>query len=81
MNKFQYTFFAKVNKSFIIPFEKELKQFGIQTESLLDLNRKGLNYIKFKSNMESVWKIMLYSRLVEGLKIQISDGIKAPYIF
>jgi len=72
-----YTFYAKVNKVFVKSLQNELKQLGIEPESMLNLNKEGLNYLKFKSEFKSIWKIMLYSRLIEGLKIQIASGIKA----
>jgi hypothetical protein len=73
----KYIFYAKVNKAFINPFKVELKQLGLEPENLRDLNQKGLNYLKFQSDFKPIWKIMLYSRLIEELKIQISDKISA----
>ncbi len=73
----KHIFYAKVNKVFIKPFQHELKQLGLESESILNLNTKGLNYLKFKSDFKSIWKIMLYSRMIEDLKIQVADNIKA----
>lgn len=70
-----HTFYAKANPAFIQSLEHELKYLGIN--KITNLKKDRLNYIKFKADFNDIWKIMLYSRLVENLKIQIKDEIKA----
>jgi len=72
-----FTFYAKTNKAFIKSLQNELVFLGVKQDSIVDLNFKGLNYLKFKSEMSSVWRIMLHSRLIENVKIQIKDNIPA----
>lgn len=71
------TFYAKTNKAFIKSLQNELIFLGIKPNSIVDLNFKGLNYLKFKSDMSNIWKIMLHSRLIENVKVQIKDNIPA----
>lgn len=70
-----FTFFAKTNKSFIPSLQAELKILGINNSKYLQKER--LNYVKFESDQLTVWKAMLHSRLIEGLKIQIASNIHA----
>jgi 23S rRNA G2445 N2-methylase RlmL len=68
------TFFAKTNPSFTKLLEYELKHIGIK--NITNLKSERLNYIKFQTEMPNVWKIMLYSRLTERLKIQVAHDIR-----
>ena len=72
-----FTFYAKTNKAFVKSLQNELVFLGVKQDSIVDLNFKGLNYLKFKSEMNNVWRIMLHSRLIENVKIQIKDNIPA----
>ena len=72
-----FTFFAKTNKAFVKSLQNELILSGIKPSTIVDLNFKGLNYLKFKSDMSNIWKIMLHSRLIENVKVQIKDNIAA----
>jgi hypothetical protein len=73
----KYIFYAKINKSFINPLKIELKQLGVETDSIINLNDQGLNFLRFQSDFQSLWKIMLYSRMIEGLKMQMAEKIIA----
>ena len=72
-----YTYYAKTNKAFMKSLEQELKFLGAQSDTMLNLNTQRLNYLKFKCDQNSLWKIMLHSRLIEDLKIQIVEGVRA----
>ena len=71
------TYYARTNKSFMNALQSELKTFGVNSESMINLNEKRLNYLQFKCDQTVLWKIMLYSRLIEGLKVQVGGTIKA----
>ncbi len=68
-----YTYFAKCNRSFINSLKTELTNLGVS--KIMNLQSQRLDYVKFTCNQETIWKIMLYSRLIESLKIQIKDNI------
>ena len=73
-----YTFYAKANPAFLKSLRNELNYIGVN--NIHDLSKYKLNYLKFKASLPTVWKIMLYSRLIEQLKIQISESIIVRYI-
>jgi hypothetical protein len=76
------SYYVKTNKSFINALITELKTFGISHSSIINLQRERLNYIKFKcDSQEKIWNLMLYSRLIESLKIEIADDLKAKYLY
>jgi hypothetical protein len=72
-----FTFYAKTNKVFVKSLENELKLLGVQSDSIINLNKQRLNYLKFKCTSKSLWNVMLYSRLIEGLHIQIKESFSA----
>ena len=71
------TYFAKTNKMFMKALETELKSFGVKPESIVNLNEQRLNYLTFKAEERTIWRVMLYSRLIEGLKVQIGKTVSA----
>lgn len=72
------TYYARTNKTFLKSLISELKSHGIESSSILNLQRERLNYLKFKCNdMEKIYNIMLYSRLIEGLKVEMADNLVA----
>jgi len=76
----KYTFFAKTNPKFTNSLISEIKSIaGIQ--KINSLKNKGLSMIKFDSTMDNIWRILLYSRLAEDVKIQIKDNLKIKYFF
>jgi hypothetical protein len=73
-----FIFFAKSNPKFSLSLINELKSLtGIQ--KINSIKNKGLNLIKFEAPLEKIWKILLYSRLTEDLKIQIKENINIKY--
>ena len=68
------TYLASTNPMFIKALQHELHSLGIRNSSLL--KQQGLNFIKFETDQSSLWKIMLQSRLIESLKVQIAQNIK-----
>jgi hypothetical protein len=70
-----YTFYAKTNPAFRSALSNELNLFKLGKISNLKADR--LNFVKFQSNFKDVWQIMTQSRLIESLKLQIADNIKA----
>jgi hypothetical protein len=70
-----YTFYAKANPSFLKSLKTELKFIGLN--KIHDLSKDRLNYLTFKAEQEDAWRIMLYSRLIENLKIQIGEEFQA----
>ncbi len=72
-----FTYYAKANKSFMKALEHELKGFGVKSESIVNLKEQRLNYLKFKCDQTSLWRIMLYSRLIESLKIGVAESVRA----
>ena len=67
-----FTFYAKANPAFLKSLKTELNHIGVK--NIYDLSRDRLNYLKFKAELPVAWKIMLNSRLIEYLKIQIGEG-------
>ena len=57
-----YTFYAKANPAFLKSLRNELNYIGVN--NIHDLSKDKLNYLKFKASLPTVWKIMLYSRLI-----------------
>jgi hypothetical protein len=72
-----FTFYAKANPAFLKPLKNELNLIGVK--KIYDLSKDRLNYLKFKAELPTAWRIMLYSRLLENLKIQIVEGLQARY--
>ena len=72
-----YTFYAKANPAFIKSLRNELSFIGVN--NIHDLSKDKLNYLKFQTSLPIAWKIMLYSRLIEQLKIQINEGFVVRY--
>jgi hypothetical protein len=73
-----FTFYAKSNPSFLKALKNELKFIGLNR--IHDLSKDRLSYLKFKAELPDAWRIMLYSRLIEHLKIQISDELNVRYL-
>jgi len=70
-----YIFFAKTNPKFTNSLICEINSIaGIK--KINSLKQKGLNLIKFEASMDKIWKILLYSRLAEEIKIQITENNK-----
>jgi hypothetical protein len=74
-----YTFYAKANPAFLKSLKNELNHIGVKR--IFDLSKDRLNYLKFTAELPVAWKIMLYSRLIEHLKIQIGEGFQVRYCF
>ncbi len=70
----KYTFFAKTNPKFTNSLINEIKAIA-DLDKVISLNHKRLNLIKFEAKMDQVWRILLYSRLVEDVKIQIKANL------
>jgi len=69
------TYLASSNPIFIKALQNELLSLGVKNSTLL--KRQGLNFIKFQTDQQHLWKIMLQSRLIESLKVVIADNLKA----
>jgi hypothetical protein len=69
-----FTFYAKTNPAFLKSLTRELKYFG--ANKIHDLSKDRLSYLKFKAELPDAWRIMLYSRLVEHLKIQVCEDFR-----
>lgn len=70
----KYTFFAKTNPKFTNSLISEIKAIsGLQ--KINSLKQQRLNLIKFEAPIDQVWKILLYSRLAEDVKIQIKENL------
>ncbi len=74
----KYTFFAKTNPLFVEGLKSELRDLvGLDKLNLIKL--KSLNYIRFELPMNKVWKIILYSRIIEEMKILVKENIVIKY--
>lgn len=72
MNK--YFFYAKTNPAFLKTLENELETLGIK--NIKNLKKDKLNYLKFNADCMEMTKILLKSRLIEDIKVQIVDKVK-----
>jgi hypothetical protein len=70
----KYTFFAKTNPKFMSSLISEIQAIA-GLEKINSLKHKRLNLIKFEAPMDKVWRILLYSRLAEDVKIQIKENL------
>jgi hypothetical protein len=73
-----YTFYAKANPSFLKALKTELKFIGLNR--VHDLTKDKLSYLRFRAELPDAWRIMLYSRLIEHLKIEVADDLRVRYI-
>lgn len=70
----KYIFFARTNPRFTNSLISEIKSIA-NIEKINSLKNQRLNLIKFEAPIKKIWKIILYSRLAEDIKIQIKENL------
>ena len=73
-----FIFYARTNPRFNNSLISEIKSIA-EITNIKSLKEKRLNLIQFEAPLNKIWKVLLYSRLAEDIKIEIKDKLKIKY--